>query len=198
MAARCTHHARRCNAASEVVPCISLRRAAATERMLVPLEHARAGAKRWPQGDDVTSAAPEVLHALKQNQQVSATTAQDIWTLGVIAYETVTGCPVFPPGDTHSVFKCANAVAPYPWSTEPLDAAFAASRARAAIEGCLWRDPMARGSAQQVRAGRVISSPAELLTGTASAVALRLLQSTAKEMLLWNVQLKRDTIARPL
>lgn len=103
-----------------------------------------------PLDDDVRYAAPEVLHALQQNQRVAAHPAQDIWTLGVLAYELVTGTRAFAGVPPDAIYKCANAVTPYPWSAHPPHPNLLASEARAIIEGCLRRDPMSRASAQQI------------------------------------------------
>ena len=98
-----------------------------------------------PLDDDIRYAAPEVLHALQSNQHVAARPAQDIWTLGVLAYELFTGTRAFAGVPPDAIYKCANAVTPYPWSARPLG-----SEACAIIEGCLRRDPMSRASAQQI------------------------------------------------
>lgn len=103
-----------------------------------------------PLDDDIRYAAPEVLHALQQNQPVAAHPAQDIWTLGVLAYELVTGTRAFTGVPPDAIYKCANAITPYPWSAHPSHPSLLASEARAVIEACLRRDPMSRASAQQM------------------------------------------------
>jgi serine/threonine protein kinase len=103
-----------------------------------------------PHDYDVRYAAPEVLHAQQQNQQLSAHPAQDMWTLGVIAYELVTGERVFADAqDMELLYKCANALAVYPFSGHTLHPDFKKSEARACIEGCTRRDPMSRLTAAQ-------------------------------------------------
>ena len=95
-------------------------------------------------------AAPEVLHALQQNQAVVADPAHDIWTLGVLAYEVLTGQRVFSENDPETIFKHANAITVYPWSRATLHPSFEASGTRELIEGCLRRDPKSRLDAQKI------------------------------------------------
>ena len=109
-----------------------------------------AGSQVWPQGADVRYAAPEVVHALQQNMQIAAKPEHDLWALGVLAYETITGRRIFTNNDPDTAFRCANALLAYPWGNDQQDPAFANDAARSAVEGCLRRDPMARDTAVTV------------------------------------------------
>ena len=47
-----------------------------------------------PADVEMPYAAPEVLHAVQQQRAINAQAAHDMWTLGVLAYETLTGTQV--------------------------------------------------------------------------------------------------------
>jgi serine/threonine protein kinase len=103
-----------------------------------------------PEDYDRRYAAPEVLHSKQKSQQVTTDPSQDIWALGMLAYEVLTGDRVFPDGDNGTILKHANALSPYPWSRPKLHPAFEKSPTRELIEGCTRRDPKSRLDAQKI------------------------------------------------
>jgi serine/threonine protein kinase len=73
-----------------------------------------------------------------------------MWTLGVLAYEALTGERVFPDSGNETIMDHANNVRKYPWLEDKLHPAFEKSPMRELIEGCTRRDPKSRLTAQQV------------------------------------------------
>ena len=61
-------------------------------------------------------AAPEVMQALDHGQDIVVQPSQDIWALGVMAYEIIAGQPLFPRGSLSNLaYQCAAGDQPYPW-----------------------------------------------------------------------------------
>jgi serine/threonine protein kinase len=73
--------------------------------------------------------------------------AHDIWALGVLAYEAVTGTRALLSID--DVRSCASGSSPYPWElpAAELHPAWRASRLRHLLQPCLARDAAKRPSA---------------------------------------------------
>jgi serine/threonine protein kinase len=64
----------------------------------------------------ISYAAPEVLSAYTRRARVVVHPAQDIWALGVMAYETITRERAFPAyGSSETIMACGRAAQPYPW-----------------------------------------------------------------------------------
>lgn len=75
------------------------------------------------------------------------TAAQDLWALGVIAYEAVVGALTFT--SVAAIGECASEMTQYPWE-RPLEAqpsVWRRSKLRGLIAPCLSREPEARPSA---------------------------------------------------
>ena len=69
-------------------------------------------------------AAPEVMQALDHNRDIVVQPSQDIWALGVMAYETIVGEPLFPRGTlSNVVYQCAAGAQQYPWGARARGAA---------------------------------------------------------------------------
>jgi serine/threonine protein kinase len=61
-------------------------------------------------------AAPEVVRAYEDSSKLEVSAAQDVWALGVMAYEAMVGQPSFPRHTRASVvFQCAHGTRLYPW-----------------------------------------------------------------------------------
>jgi serine/threonine protein kinase len=96
-------------------------------------------------------AAPEVLAAYAARQKIPADPAQDIWALGVMAYECLTHSTVFPVYlEPRVVFAAASGQTKYPWETDVLNETFRRSRARQLIAACVTRDPRRRPTAEKL------------------------------------------------
>ena len=64
---------------------------------------------------------------------------------------TVARLQVFGDATAETMFKCANAIAPYPWAASPRHPAFDGSDIKSLLLDCLRRDPGERASASQAR-----------------------------------------------
>jgi serine/threonine protein kinase len=108
-------------------------------------------------------AAPEVVQAYCARQLVTVHPAQDVWALGVIVYEAITGAPAFGRmANLDTVYAAAHGQAAYAWEAGARGgtsgggggsdgaAAFARSRVREAVLRCLHREPARRPTASQV------------------------------------------------
>jgi serine/threonine-protein kinase len=80
--------------------------------------------------------APEQFMSARE-----ATAAADVWSVGVILYEAVTGRPPFTGATPHAVLVAVSSSAPVPIRTL---APFTAPELAAVIERCLAKDPAAR------------------------------------------------------
>lgn len=105
----------------------------------------------------LTYAPPEVaVVAQQQGEAVVAAEAVDMWALGLVAYELLTGTVLFQPftATKDSVLECLTGRKALPWEA----GGWEASEERRALGGlkggvmaCLQRDPCARPSASAVR-----------------------------------------------
>ena len=98
-------------------------------------------------------AAPEVLQSYAAGMRIAAHPAVDIWALGVMVYEALTGALVFPPFGQRpvDVYAAASGSASCPWGLHR-NVRFSRYRIRPVIEACLARDAAARPSAVQLLA----------------------------------------------
>jgi serine/threonine protein kinase len=98
-------------------------------------------------------AAPETIQQLEAGKAtITASPAVDMWALGVIAFELLTGGPIFAHGDSRAdaMAKLAGRAA-LPWEAGAAgrDEKLAKlRRLRGTILACLDRDPAARPTAQ--------------------------------------------------
>ena len=119
-------------------------------------------------------ASPEVVQSWVDHAAIPAYPSADIWALGVIMWEALTHRAAFarfaPKSD---VIAAAAGTALYPWEAATLDAPFARSRIRLAVEACLQRDAAARPSAAEL-----VSMIDRLANKTESAVGNHASDST--------------------
>ena len=96
-------------------------------------------------------AAPEILQSYAAGRRIPAHPAADIWALGVMVYEALTGALAFPPFRKRpvEVYEAAGGSARYPWESDR-DVQFSRYRIRPVVEACLARDAAARPSAVQL------------------------------------------------
>jgi serine/threonine protein kinase len=98
-------------------------------------------------------APPEAINAHSAREALTVGPSLDMWAVGVILYECLSGRPAFTfPGIIEEVFECATAELPYPWErpAEDLLEGWRKSKARTFFQACLARDPAARLSAKQL------------------------------------------------
>jgi serine/threonine protein kinase len=105
-----------------------------------------AGEWKWPRCS-LAYAAPEVVLAVNDNREISIQPSQDVWALGVMAFEALTQTRTLTMAQ--EVFDCASGSMQYPWEAVPAEqpAQWRQSRLRALILPCLARDAAARPSA---------------------------------------------------
>ena len=98
-------------------------------------------------------APPEVLVAHDAEQRIVVQPSQDVWALGVMVFEAVTGTNATPGRiKAATVYDRAHGKELYPWE-EPPDAQPATwrrSRLRTLTLSCLLRDASARPSAEEL------------------------------------------------
>lgn len=87
--------------------------------------------------------------------QIEVRAAHDVWSLGVMVYETITRAPAFARRGLKmaTVFACARGEEAYAWE-RPMDEqppAWRNSRLRDAVLSCLARDPAERPSAEELK-----------------------------------------------
>lgn len=99
-------------------------------------------------------APPEITLALEEEVPIAIAGSHDIWSLGVILYEVISGNPAFSvEAKVADCFACAAGDKLYPWEL-PLDeqpAAWRHSRLQAGVLRCLQRDASLRPSAQELK-----------------------------------------------
>ena len=94
-------------------------------------------------------APPELVDAVAAKQRLLVEPCHDVWSLGVMAFETIAGTPAF--SSSGQIFACARGAEVYPWTaTRKPDApaAWRRSRLRPVVQACLARDPTRRPSAE--------------------------------------------------
>lgn len=93
-----------------------------------------------------------MARAYAARSPVSTDGAADIWALGVIVYEAISGSHAFPRlSGTEPILKCAHGGAKYPWEGDGVaGGAFARSRVRELVLRCLSREPDRRPRAPAV------------------------------------------------
>ena len=102
-----------------------------------------AGEVKWPRCT-LAYAPPEIITAAKADRDVRVAAAQDLWALGVIAYEAVVGAVTFT--SVSAIGECASGVAQYPWE-RPLEAqpsSWRRSKLRSLVAPLMSREPDAR------------------------------------------------------
>ena len=95
-------------------------------------------------------APPEAILAHVAREQLTVTPALDIWALGVIIYECLTGQVTFSRfSGMEEVLGCAQGTRPYPWERPAAEQPpeWRKARARPVFERCLARDPGLRPTA---------------------------------------------------
>lgn len=97
---------------------------------------------------------PEVAHAYAaQEPSIVASTAADMWAIGVIAYEMLTGAPAWPASATReAIIASLLGEAPLPWEAASEATTRKLLRMRGPILECLSRDPEQRPSVEQLAA----------------------------------------------
>ena len=93
-------------------------------------------------------AAPEILAAYSARRRVPSNPAQDVWALGVMAYEALTHSSAFPQFASEAdIIEAAAGTREYVWEGAGTLPAFAKSRARRLIGACLEREARMRPTA---------------------------------------------------
>jgi serine/threonine protein kinase len=98
-------------------------------------------------------APPEAINAHTAGAEIVVEPSLDIWAVGVIMFECLTGERTFHIyGGAEEVYECAEGAKMYPWEVpaEELPHSWRRSRARKLFSDCLLRDPAARPTAQQL------------------------------------------------
>lgn len=101
-------------------------------------------------------APPEAVNALEAGAEIVVNPSLDIWAIGVILFESLSGRRAFHVySAVEEVHECAEGIKPYAWEgpVEQLPAGWRRSRARELFSKCLSRDPAARPSALQLLQG---------------------------------------------
>ena len=97
-------------------------------------------------------APPEVVAAYRCEGTVTVAASHDIWALGVMAFEALTGGRAL--GSLEQLLACARGDEAYPWDASKLADAperWRRSRLRPLIEPCLAHDPSQRPAATDRR-----------------------------------------------
>ena len=114
-----------------------------------------------PMEMDVLRRAPEIQAAFDQKYEASVVDeATDIWALGLMGYELLTGRPAYKQGLQRTVRRMLVGKAPLPWedhagspaSSRHLADGQVADAVRAVVLSCLARDPASRPSASSFAA----------------------------------------------
>ena len=110
--------------------------------------------KKVPPHCDLHYAAPEVVLAFEDGRALAAHPSADVWSIGVVAYEALTGNSLFSDSASlEQVSEHANGFQPYPWEAIKRGDAFSKCPARHLLASCLERDPMRRTSARELLHG---------------------------------------------
>jgi serine/threonine protein kinase len=97
-------------------------------------------------------AAPEVIAAYHAQQQIRAQPSVDIWALGVVMFEVLTGTQIMQYCRTmDELADFASGKKAYPWESAP-QAFFENSNTHAMVRECLRRNPALRPSASALKA----------------------------------------------
>ena len=91
------------------------------------------------------------MAAYRAEDNVTVAPAHDIWALGVMAFEALTGRRAV--GSLEQLFQCARGERPYPWDASMLSEAperWRKSRLRPLIEPCLAHDAAQRPAAAEI------------------------------------------------
>ena len=97
-------------------------------------------------------APPEVVCAAHASEQIRVSPAQDMWALGVIAFEAIVGRVTFTL--SADVRDCAHGQAAYAWELPRAQQprAWQSSRLRRLLQPCLSREPRQRPVAEALLA----------------------------------------------
>lgn len=114
---------------------------------------------RVPMEMDVLRRAPEIQAACDQKCEACVVhKATDMWALGLMGHELLTGKPAFPQGLPRVICRMLSGKAPLPWedhagsrdNSKELAYGQASDATRTAVLACLARDPANRPSASML------------------------------------------------
>jgi serine/threonine protein kinase len=105
----------------------------------------------------LTYAAPELVDAAQRGDAtIAASSAVDVWALGAIAFELLTGAPIFPRGSSRSAMvRAATGQDPLPWEQGDEEATRrlqGLGLLKRSVLSCLARDPALRPTSTELLA----------------------------------------------